>query len=220
MALSGSIDISFDRGEKALLLDRHDEVRARIKVLEEKGELTLARLLEAELGLRVEKIEDARKALFNLKSDDVYIEERILAARAALTIKDGDAEAAEEMLKDCSATSRAFYTRGSAAWERKDGAKAWDYLVKALEINPLNSAAISALVIVGLDNKRIPELIGHLENYLRQHPFDLNIRCCLASCLATAGANADATSELKKVLFLNPRHEEANRLAKELQKLQ
>ena len=89
---------------------------------------------------------------------------------------------------------------------------AYNYILRALEIEPFQLVAILQLVQCSYILERFDRLEGVLRRYLHDFSQDNEMRYCLAGCLYKQNRMGEALSEIKIVLEKNPEHQGAIQL--------
>jgi tetratricopeptide (TPR) repeat protein len=89
----------------------------------------------------------------------------------------------------------------------QDEASRW--VVKSLEINPENTAAIYTLVQIATDRSRYDEIEAALGRYTALHPSDHNMVYTLSAIKHKTGANDEALELVDRILAVDPYNERA-----------
>lgn len=88
--------------------------------------------------------------------------------------------------------------------------EAYPFYKEGLRINPEYHPARYALGVLCLEADRVPEAIHHLKILVRQKPLSVEGHLALGKALARSGQRADAESQLREVLRLDPNNTSAH----------
>jgi tetratricopeptide (TPR) repeat protein len=90
------------------------------------------------------------------------------------------------------------------------------WVVKALEINPENTAALYTLVQTANDRNKFTEAEAALSAYVSMHPADHNMTYTLAAIKHRIGNNVDAKTLCETLLAIDPYDDKAAALLKQI----
>ena len=96
--------------------------------------------------------------------------------------------------------------------------EAQKWILKSLELNPDNSAAIFTLVKIAQEREEYQNAEVALVAYLKRHPHDLNMIYSLAGIYFKIGKYQDAIDSLQDIIELNPLDARAQSLIKQARK--
>jgi len=100
-------------------------------------------------------------------------------------------------------TDRTLTGLGLVAMAQAKHEEAFSLFSRALYINPINSVALGCLVQEAYIQKRVADVLEHLEKQYELTQ-DHNARVTLAGCLISLGRNVEAKQYLEEVLSIMP----------------
>lgn len=98
---------------------------------------------------------------------------------------------------------------GLCAHIAKDGQRAWEWYMRALEYNPENMRSLLGVIDLGYQLGRLREVEKAILDYLELHPADIDFLYSLAGCYYAQERLADAVGEIEKITLFQPQHEKA-----------
>jgi len=98
---------------------------------------------------------------------------------------------------------------GLCAHIAKDGQRAWEWYMKALEYNPENMRSLLGVIDLGYQLGRLREVEKAILDYLDLHPADIDFLYSLAGCYYAQERLEDAVGEIEKITLFQPQHERA-----------
>ncbi len=140
--------------------------------------------------------------------------------RGYLSLKNNDLEKARhyftQALGSNEGADNALAGLGRIAALSGDLEGAWKCYHDALGIRPNNSEALSGIIELGFQLGRFANVEETIKSFLFRLPFDLDLRCFLASVYLAQHKFSEAREELAKVLLFEADHALALQLSKEL----
>ena len=107
----------------------------------------------------------------------------------------------------------AFATFGQGLGEQNEASR---WVVKALEINPENTAALYTLVQIANERGKFGEVRAALERYTDLHPHDHNMLYTLAAIKHKGGDHKAAKACVERIISVDPYNERAQLLDKQI----
>lgn len=215
-----SLDQAIARLEELKQQRKYSQALEGSEAIAKRGDLSAAQrervwLLRGKCLAVTGDTDSAQEMFSEVLSQNPRSSEGIVGIAALLAHRGAWAEAEREFRRaleidnscDGALSGLALCARGKG-----DTATAWELYQRALTVNAENTRALLGILELGYETKREVEVEAALRNYLDMHPADLNITYSLAGCLYAQHKVSEATSELQKIVLLDPTHEKAREL--------
>ena len=98
-----------------------------------------------------------------------------------------------------------------------DNENAWDYFLKASQVNPENVRAVFGVLELAYPLGKLEDLEGVLRRYLDIHPANLSMLYAYAGCCYARGKYSEAIQQIEKIKIFDPEHSLANELQKKIE---
>ena len=93
---------------------------------------------------------------------------------------------------------------GICASNTSSAQTAWDWYIKALEVNCENMQALLGVVQLGFSLNKLPEMEAAILKFLDYNPVNLSLMYSLAGCYYRQGKTVEAEGECRKILLFEP----------------
>ncbi len=113
-------------------------------------------------------------------------------------------------------SSKVFCGMAMLAEQKDDGAGAFEYYLKSLELDSDNLTALLGLFQTSCKMSDFSRVIHYLEVYLERHPGDTSVMFCLATLNLKQEKPEKAARILKDILLLDETNSEAAKLLEEI----